>query len=284
MNLEKLPKQYQLFYTISRKLFLEKEFKCVAILSKNPYLTALIACHGAKVDISPPYLSGTCILLPEKDKSKGYFHAVIDETVVFEGGEFYYFRRRKPRANSICEPERHASKCSEIESEGKVFPYQVEKDWLGKRNIVEEDLKNLSNSLFPVIVGRDAKSKVNYWKNMPLGIDLYPNFSMQCALNSSIKNSNISALDIYTSQSFNGSNYPNQIWVNEVPENIDKGRFLIIISPFNSNFKDLIMQVDDLYSEKNLVYVDFDNVSEELKRLGFNKTILTATIMKEAVK
>lgn len=285
MELESLPKQYQLFYTISRKLFIEEEFKCIAILSKNPYLTALIACHGAKIDICPPYMSGTCILLPEKDRSKGYFHAVIDETVFFENEKFYYFRRYKPRANSALKPERQAWKSSYIESEGRVFPYQLEKEWLGKRNIIEEDLVNLTNSYFPVIIGRDAKSKIDYWKKIQLDIEPFPTVSMENLLNISTKSNTLNVLNVYTPQGFNKKKYKKQIWVNEVPENIEEGQYLIIISPFNCNFEDLISQINQFYAENRMNYIGSNDICEDLEKLGIkNKVFITATMMKEGVK
>jgi len=285
MDLNKLPKQYRLIYNLSEQLFIKKNFKCVALVSKTPYLTALIACHGAKIEIVPPFSTGTCILLPEEDLSKGYFHAVIDETVYFDNEKFYYFRRHKKRENSNVVPVRIAKKTSFIESVGKVFPNQKEHEWLGKRNIHLKNLSNLSNSLFPVIVGKKCKSNIDYWLNIPLGIDFSPDLSMANIINTGGEGKYLENFNIQNPYSINMKNFEEQIWINNVPKDINEGNFLIILSPYTSNFDDLTIEVNDLYAENNLTYLGIDEVGEELRKNGIgNKAIFTGTIMKEKNK
>lgn len=285
MDLNKLPKQYRLIYSLSKQLFIKKNFKCVALVSKTPYLTALIACHGAKIEIVPPFSTGTCVLLPEEDLNKGYFHAVIDETVYFDNEKFYYFRRHKKRENSNIAPVRIAKKTSFIESVGKVFPNQQEHEWLGKRNIDLKDLSNISNSLFPTIVGKKCKTNIAYWLNLPLGIKFSPKLSMANIIEviggtKYLKNFNIKNPYTLDMKSCN-----KQIWINTVPKDINEGNFLIILSPYVNNFEELTIEVNELYADKNLTYLGIDEVGEELKENGIgNKAIFTGTIMKEKDK
>lgn len=282
MQFKKMPQQYQLVHAISKDLFLNANFKCVVIVSKTPYLMALIACHGAKLEVLPPYLPGTCILLPVEDRSKEYFHAVLEETEYFNGEKFYWYKFRNARRNSTCGPGRNAKPCTYIERNAKVFPNMVLEEWLGKRNIGSDDLILMDNSIFPAIIGHQSKGKVDYWKKIDLGLREYPLLTMSKVLNISFDNKHLNTLNTFSSKVFDSKFYKNQIWVNDVPRNKSEGRFLIVLSPSHSNFMDLVFQVNNFYSENKLIAVKQEEIPKGLKELGItNKSLLLASLMKE---
>ena len=284
MDLMELPKQYQLIYTLSKNLFLDKKFKCVALVSKTAYLTVLAACHGAKVEILPPYEQGTCLLLPKQDKSNQYIHAVIDETDNSLGNEsFYWYKYRRARSNSTCDPGREAKPCSYIEQFGKIFPYETPENWLGKHDITSDNVNNLNNSSYPALIGHDAKTKLDYWKSVPLGISSNPQLSMENLLNLSSQNSRFSIINTYSPKSFNFKKFESQIWINEVPESIEQGRFLIILSPTHRRYQDLISQVNNIYAINRLFPVEPHNIPSDLKKLGItNRALSVITLMQES--
>lgn len=60
----------------------------------------------------------------------------------------------------------------------KIFPYETPENWLGKHDITSDNVNNLNNSSYPALIGHDAKTKLDYWKGMPLGISSNPQLSM----------------------------------------------------------------------------------------------------------
>ncbi len=282
-----MPKQYQLLHALSKSLFLDAEFKCVVVISKTPYLTALIACHGAKKEILPPYDHGTCLLLPKSGCSNTYVHAVIDKIETIGDQNCYWYRDRKVRSNSVCDPGIAAKPCSEIEQHGKVFPHKTPEDWLGKHDISSDDLHRLANSAFPALIGHDSKAKVDYWKKVPLGIESNHQLTMENILDLSSQSSTFSNLNTYSPRSLDPKRYENQIWVNAVPDTIETGRFLIILSPTHSNsrFMDLIDQVNNTYANNRLSPVEHQNIPPHLTELGItNRALLVTTLMRESIK
>ena len=284
MDLNKFPKQYQLLYALSKSLFIGREFKCVAIISKTPYLTALAACHGAKVKILPPYERGTCLLLPKQDEPNKYIHAVIEGTVNFSGDQdFYWYRYRKVRSNSKCDPGREAKPCSEIEQFGKVFPHKTPENWLGKRDITFDEVQHLTNSAYPVLIGHDAKAKLDYWKKIPLGIPNMPKLTMEYLLNLSASGGKFSDINTYSPRSFNSKKFESQIWVNDVPESIRLGRFMIIISPTHNRYQDLISQVNNIYANNRLTSVEPQSIPKNLIELGIkNRALSVVALMRDS--
>ncbi|ENX33407.1 MULTISPECIES: hypothetical protein [Acinetobacter] len=284
MNLNNFPRQYQLLYALSKSLFVDNEFKCIAIISKTPYLTALAACHGAKIEIKPPYAPNTCLLLPCEKDNKKYVHAVIDNTEDFDGQKYYWYRYRKVRSNSISEPVRYAKPSIYLEKYGKIFPHKTPQNWLGKHDISSDDIRNLTNSFYPALIGHDAKAKLDYWKKVPLFIPSTLKLTMECLLNLSSQNGKFSDINAYSPKSFDFKRFESQIWINDVPENIEQGRFLIILSPTHNRYQDLISQVNDLYANNRLTSIEPQSIPSNLLKLGItNRALLVATLMRESI-
>lgn len=285
MDLKQFPKQYQLLYTLTKNLFVDGDFKCVALISKTPYLAALTACHGSKIEIQPPYESDTCLLLPYEENSNKYVHAVIQNTEDIKGQECYWYIFRKQRSNSDFEPVKHAKPKSYIEKYGKIFPHQTPQNWLGRQDIFLEEVYNLTNSIYPVLIGHDIKSKINYWKKVPLGISNMPQLTMESILGLSFLNSKLTEINAYSPKNINHRKYQNQIWINDVPECVDNGRFLILISPTHNRYQDLISQVNDLYANNRLTFINDNQMSSQLKMLGIkNRALSVISLMGEPVK
>lgn len=285
MDLKQFPKQYQLLYTLAKNLFVDGDFKCVALISKTPYLAALTACHGSKIEIQPPYESDTCLLLPYEENSNKYVHAVIQNTEDIKGQECYWYIFRKQRSNSDFEPVKHAKPKSYIEKYGKIFPHQTPQNWLGRQDIFLEEVYNLTNSIYPVLIGHDIKSKINYWKKVPLGISNMPQLTMESILGLSFLNSKLTEINAYSPKNINHRKYQNQIWINDVPECVDNGRFLILISPTHNRYQDLISQVNDLYANNRLTFINDNQMSSQLKMLGIkNRALSVISLMGEPVK
>lgn len=283
MDLSKFPKQYQLLYTLSKSLFVDQEFKCVVIVSKTPYLTALIACHGAKIEIRPPYVPGMCLLLPCENDSNRYVHAVIESTEYFDDEKYYWYLCSKVRSNSSFEQIKYAKPSIYFEKNGKFFPHKTPENWLGKRDIAFDDLQHLTNSAYPALIGYDAKAKLDHWKKIPLGMPNMSNLTMEHLLNLSASGCKLSDVNIYSPRSFNSKKVESQIWVNDVPENIDHGRFLIILSPSHHRYQDLIDQVNNLYAENRLARITSQSIPSTLIKLGItNKSLLVGTLMQGA--
>ena len=283
MDLNKFPKQYQLLYTLSKSLFVDRNFKCVALVSKTPYLTALTACHGAKIEIQPPYAPETCLLLPDGNDSKKYVHAVIDGTEYFDEEKYYWYTYRKVRSNSNSEPIRYAKPSIYIEKYGKIFPHETPPTWLGKKDITSDDVYNLTNSSYPALIGHDAKAKLNYWKKVPLGIPSDPQLSMEYLLNLSSQSSKFSEINTYSPKSFNFKGFETQIWINQVPESIEQGHFLIILSPTHNRYQDLISQVNNIYANNRLTSVEPHRIPSDLTKLGItNRALSVITLMQES--
>jgi len=284
MDLKRFPKQYQLLYTLAKHLFIDGNFKCVALISKTPYLAALTACHGSRIEILPPYEPDTCLLLPYADNSNKYVHAVIQNTENIDGQECYWYIFRKQRSNSDFEPVKYAKPKSYIEKYGKFFPHQSSENWLGRQDILLEEVCNLNNSIYPILIGQDIKSKVNYWKKVPLGMLNMPKLSMESILDLSFFSSKLSEINTYSPKNIDCKKYQNQIWINDVPECIDNGRFLILISPTHNRYQDLIQQVNDLYANNRLIFINDNQIPSQLKMLGIKNRALSVIALMGGVK
>lgn len=277
-----MPRQYQLLHTLSKSLFIDRDFKCVVIVSKTPYLTALIACHGAKVEIEAPYAPGTCLLLPSNDDTNKFVHAVLVDTEYIGDQKYYWYKYRKIRSNSVSEPVSYAKLCTYVEEHGRIFPHKTAQDWLGKHDIALDDLNFLTNSSYPAIIGHDAKAKIDYWKKVPLGMQAAPTLNMERVLNLFCQNNALSNLNICSPRSFNPKKSESQIWVNEVPDNIERGRFMIILSPIHKRFMELISQCNNIYAVNRLSPVNSHNIPSHLIELGItSRTLLVGTLMRE---
>ncbi|MBH0035052.1 hypothetical protein I6F43_10240 [Pseudoalteromonas sp. NZS71_1] len=235
MELKQLPIPYQLTYGISNFLFKSSVLKCTVLISKTPYLSALIACHGAKVKVKPPYQPGTCMLFPlnNPDILK---HVVIDRFEEFNGQMFYYFKyakkqvNRKKKLNSIdSDIGKKGKPSSFVEKYGIHFPFKSEEEWLGKHDISNVELEQITNENFPAIIGQ--KNLVEYWKNKALNLISNPDYTMGDILNIAKKESKFDKLSIFSTRSEKRKNHINQIWINSIPESISNGKFLIILSP-----------------------------------------------------
>lgn len=284
MDLKRFPKQYQLLYTLAKHLFIDGNFKCVALISKTPYLAALTACHGSRIEILPPYEPDTCLLLPYEENSNKYVHAVIQNTENIDGQEYYWYIFRKQRSNSDFKPVKYAKPKSYIEKYGKFFPHQSSQNWLGRQDILLEEVCNLNNSIYPILIGQDIKSKVNYWKKVPLGMSNMPKLSMESILDLSSFSSKLSEINTYSPKNIVCKKYHNQIWINDVPECIDNGRFLILISPAHNRYQDLIQQVNDLYANNRLIFINDNQIPSQLKMLGIKNRALSVIALMGGAK
>lgn len=280
-ELMEMPKFYQLIYELSRRFFLLNEFKCVALIVKTPYLASLIACHGAKQILMPPYGKGTCILLPIEGSENEYSHVVIDKMTVFDNQNFYWYRDKKDSSKP-----NHASlgikgkPCSYIENNAIVYPTKKEYEWLGKRNITLNNIADDINSSFPSITGE--KRILKNWISRPLGITLGGELTMKGLLNVSSEEKS-KGIYIYRRKNKELDKHKNQIWINSVPENIKKKFCLILLSPNHANFESNVSEVNDLYAENRLLSIKNSDISKKLVELGIcNQNLLKATLMKES--
>lgn len=285
MDLKQFPKQYQLLHTLAKHLFIKGDFKCAVLISKTPYLAALTACHGSRIEILPPYEPDTCLLLPYEENSNRYVHAVIQNTEDIKGQEYYWYIFRKQRSNSDFVPVKYAKPKSYIEKYGKIFPHQSPQNWLGRQDILLDEVYNLTNSIYPVLIGHDIKSKINYWKKVPLGMKNMPKLTMESILGLSFSSSKLAEIKTYSPKNIICKKYQNQIWINDVPECIDNGRFLILISPTHNRFQDLIYQVNDLYANNRLTFINENQIPSQLKMMGIkNRALSVIALMGEPVK
>lgn len=289
IELKKLPIPYQLTYGISNFLFKSSVLKCAVLVSKTPYLSALIACHGAKVKVHPPYQPGICMLLPlnNPDILK---HVVIERFEEFNGQMFYYFKdakkqvNRKKKLTSIdSDIGKKGKPSSFVEKYGIHFPFKSEEEWLGKHDISKVELEQITNENFPAIIGQ--KNLVEYWKNKALNLIANPDYTMADILNIAKKENKFDRLSIFSTRSEKIKNHINQIWINSIPESISNGRFLIILSPSHNLFEEKVFEINQMYSEAKLLKIDDSELPQDLLELGIkNRSTSIAALFKESIE
>jgi hypothetical protein len=289
MELRRMPRQYQLIHDLSEYIFNKSEVKCGVFLSKTPYLSALIACHGAKKNIQYPYLPGTCLLLSLGDQNV-YKHIVIERFEEFKGQLFYYFKLRKKYSiqhKKITSIDNdiglEAKPMSYVEKEGILFPHKLEEEWLGKHDIPKSEIEQISNDSFPAIIGQ--KNLVEYWKNKELHLYANPDYTMADILNIAKKDNKFDRLNILSTRSEKRKRHINQIWVNSVPSNLDSGKYLIILSPAHSLFEEKTSEINQIYSDGKLSQISNSELPHDLLELGIsNRSLFIATLLKEYVE
>ena len=142
MELEHLPLQYRLIQSVSEYLFNSSEASCAVLVSKTPYLSALVACSGARTVIMPPFSVGDCLLLP-LEKPDIYVHVVIDRYCEEINGQLIcYLKYSKNNSNknrkiTTIELDKGVKGKPNkfVEEKGFLFPTQCEDNWLGKHAI-----------------------------------------------------------------------------------------------------------------------------------------------------
>lgn len=286
MELKHMPVQYKLIHSTSEYLFNNSEISCAVLVSKTPYLSALIACSGAKTIISPPFSVGDCLLLP-LDKPDFYVHVVIDHFEESNGQLFCFLKYSKNKTNrnnkltSVKVDKGLKGKTSKfVEEKGFSFPTQCEENWLGKHDISELELKGHLNNLFPAIIGQETK--VNYWKNMPLKITNNPTLTMAEILKISKENNKFDGFQVFSPRNNRSQKHSNQIWVNAVPDNVSNGKCFIIISPSYSLFEECILEVNQLYSDAKLTAIKQVDLPESLLNLEIsNRSLATVALFKK---
>ncbi|MEH6463888.1 MAG: hypothetical protein V7771_08205 [Shewanella psychromarinicola] len=289
MELVKMPEPYQLIHGLSEFLFKSSEIKCVVLISKNPYLSALIACHGAKISNNPPYTPGSCMLLPLNEPHI-YKHVVIERLEEFNGQLLYFFKFRKKhscRNKKITTIENDiglgGKGRSFVEKQGILFPFKSEGEWLGKHDVDRSELETISSEVFPTIIGQ--KHLVEYWKNKALNLKQNPDYTMADILNVSKDVTKFDRLNIFSKQNEKAVRNVNQIWVNSVPESMSSGKYLIILSPAHNFFEEKILEVNQIYSDLKLSTVKEHEIPQRLFDLGIsNRSLSVVALLKEELK
>lgn len=289
VELEQFPIPYQLIHGLSKFLFKSSAIKCAVLVSKTPYLSALAACHGAKVNIHSPYLPGTCLLLSLGDPNV-YKHVVIERFEEFNGQMFYFFKFRKKysiRNKKITTVDNdiglEAKPKLYVEKQGIPFPYKLEVEWLGKHDIPKAELEQMTNESFPAIIGQ--KSLVEYWKNKELNLSSNSNYTMADILNIAKIDNKFDRLNIFSTRSEKRNRYINQIWVNSVPPSLGNGKYLIILSPAHSLFEEKVFEINQIYSDAKLSKLKNSELPRDLLEQGIsNRSLSITALLKERVE
>lgn len=281
-----MPLQYQLIYNMAEYIFRKSDVKCAVLVSKTPYLSALIACHGAKANISPPYSLGSCLLLPLEDQNI-YSHVVIERYEEFNGQMFYFVKHRKNQINRKKKLTAIDIDCGlegkpslYVENQAILFPAQHESEWLGKHDIPKSELEQIMNDSFPAIIGQ--KNLVEYWKNKELALAEHSECTMASILNLPKNNDKFNRLNIYSTKGDKKNRHDNQIWINAVPASLKKGKYLIILSPSHSMFEEKVLEVNELYSNAKLATLMASEIPQRLLDLGiYNRSLSIVSLLKQ---
>ena len=287
MKLKHMPVQYRLIHSTSEYLFNQSEISCAVLVSKTPYLSALIACSGAKKTILPSFSVGDCLLLPLNNPNV-YVHVVIDRFEESNGQLFCFLKysknktKKNNKLTSIKIDKGLKGKPSAfVEENGFLFPTQCEESWLGKHDISKLELNGHLNNTFPAIIGQETK--VNYWKNMPLKIIDNPTLTMANILKISKDNNKFDGFYVFSSRNNRRQKHSNQIWVNAVPDNVSNGKYFIILSPSYGLFEERVLEVNQMYSDAKLTAIKQTDLPKSLLNLGIsNRSLATVALFKRS--
>ena len=288
MELEHLPLQYRLIQSVSEYLFNSSEASCAVLVSKTPYLSALVACSGARTVIMPPFSVGDCLLLP-LEKPDIYVHVVIDRYCEEINGQLIcYLKYSKNNSNknrkiTTIELDKGVKGKPNkfVEEKGFLFPTQCEDNWLGKHDVSETELKDHLNNMYPAIIGQE--SKVNYWKNMQLKITYNPTLTMADFLKISKGDNKFDGFYVFSAKSKKRKKHVNQIWVNAVPDDVSTGKYLIILSPCYGLFEERALEINQMYSDAKLTAIKKNDLPQPLLNLGIsNRSLATVALFKRS--
>jgi hypothetical protein len=246
----------------------------------------LIACQGAKVDVNPPFSLGICMLLPLRDPEI-YCHVVIERYEEFDGQMFYYFKHGKKHVKSkkkLTAIENDIGRAGKqgtfVEEHGLLFLEQREEEWLGKHDIPQSELDHYSNDIFPVIIGQ--KNLVDHWINVELQLSRNPICTMGDILQLRSTGSKFTNLKVLSTRNERRERHVNQIWVNSVPKNMDKGKFFIILSPSHNLYEENVSELNQRYSDAKLAAIKQSDIPENLLDLGIsNRSLSVVALLKE---
>lgn len=272
MVIKNYPIAFQQIYEYSKFFYDNNSFCLSIILSKTPYLSASIAVIAAKYEHKEIFKAGKCFLIPKLDGTSKWQHIVIEREEFISGQPFYYYKFRKPQ-------NRKLKKLQEIDDVGllakpaKFFVeygivnhYANEAEWLGKHDIVLSSNHEPRNSSydFPYIVGN--KLKFISWFTKDLEIPSYEGDSLAETFTVNVNETPYSDIQFLSSYKLNIKEKPT-IWIDKVPPSTFRGKALIFLSPYLSNFEDKMIQVDDLYQEQKLLAENVDTLPLELNNL-----------------
>lgn len=287
MVFDSYPKAFQQIYKFSNFFFSENSFRVSVFLSKTPYLSASIALAGAKNDDEDVFKKGKCYLIPRHDQPAKWQHVVIEKVDFFGNQHFCFYRDRKPQKRRL---KKHQMEANDVgvsakplqffKEHGIVNHYANEDEWLGKHDITLSTRaeKRCKPAIYPNLVGN--KSKFIEWFNKDLDLPFNEEKSLAELTGINIDDTQYSDINFLTPFKLDNQSIPT-IWIDKVPSSGFKGKALIFLSPYLSNFEEKMLQIGDLFQEQKLTCATLDCLPAKLASLMLEQKAFTVSLLRK---